>query len=121
MECRAVRGATTVKANTPQAIEEATTEVLQQIIRSNKIRIKDIVSVFFSVSVDLNAQFPAAAARKMGWTYVPMLCSYEVDVPGSLRQCVRVMLTYNTRTPQHKIKHQYLRDAVALRSDLMDI
>ncbi|MDR1997177.1 MAG: chorismate mutase [Candidatus Margulisbacteria bacterium] len=120
MECRAVRGATTVSTNTAQAIEEATTEVLQQIIRENKIRIKDIVSVYFSVSVDLNAQFPAAAARKMGWTYVPMLCTYEVDVPGSLRQCVRVLLTYNTRRPQYKIKHQYLRDAVLLRPDLVE-
>ena len=121
MECRAVRGAITVKANTPQAIEEATTEVLQQIIRANKIRIKNIVSVLFSVSVDLNAQFPASAARKMGWTYVPLMCSYEVDVPGSMRRCVRVMLTYNTRTPQHKIKHQYLREAAALRPDLMEM
>ena len=96
------------------------TEVLQQILWANKIRIKDIVSVWFTVSVDLNAQFPSVAARRMGWNYVPMLCSYEIDVPGSLRQCVRVILTYNTRKAQHKIKHQYLRDAVVLRPDLME-
>ena len=109
-----------MSANTAQAIEEATMELLQLIIRENKIRIKDIVSVYFSVSVDLNAQFPAAAARKMGWKYVPLLCTYEVDVPGSLRKCVRVLLTYNTRTPQHKIKHQYLRDTALLRPDLLE-
>ncbi|MDR2432038.1 MAG: chorismate mutase [Candidatus Margulisbacteria bacterium] len=120
MECRAVRGATTVANNTAREIEEATTEVLQKIIRENKIRIKDIVSAYFSVTVDLNAQFPAAAARKMGWTYVPMLCTYELDVPSSLRQCIRVLLTYNTRKAQHKIKHQYLRGATLLRPDLVE-
>lgn len=120
MRCRAVRGATTVEANTAQDIEDATTEVLQKIIRENKIRIEDIVSVNFSVSVDLDAQFPAVAARKMGWNYVPMLCSYEIDVPDSLRKCVRVLLTYNTRAPQHKIKHQYLRGAAVLRPDLAE-
>jgi chorismate mutase len=120
MECRAVRGATTVNTNTPQAIEEATIEMLQKIIRENRVRIKDIVSANFSVSVDLNAAFPATAARdKMGWINVPMLCSYEIDVPNSLRRCIRVMLTYNTRRPQHKIKHQYLREAALLRPDLV--
>lgn len=120
MESRGVRGATTVSMNTTQAIEEAAVELLQMIVRENKIKIKDIVSVYFSVSVDLNAQFPAVAARKMGWKYVPLLCTYEVDVPGSLRKCIRVLLTYNTRKPQHKIKHQYLREAVLLRPDLAE-
>jgi chorismate mutase len=121
MECRAVRGATTVNTNTALAIEEATIEMLQKVIRENKIRIKDIVSAAFSVSVDLNAAFPATAARdKMGWKFVPMLCTYEVDVPNSLRRCIRVMLTYNTRRPQHKIKHQYLRGAELLRPDLVE-
>ena len=119
MSCRAVRGAITVTENSAIAIENATAELLREIVRANKIKIRDIVHVIFSVTVDLNAQFPAVAARKLGWNQVPLLCTYELDVKNSLRKCVRVLLTYNTRAPQNKIKHQYLDGAEVLRPDLI--
>ena len=120
MTCRAVRGAITVEKNSVEAVESAAAELLLSIVQANKIKIPDIVSVIFSVSVDLNAQFPAVAARKLGWKYVPLLCTYELDVKGSLRKCLRVLLTYNTRAPQNKIQHQYLGGAAVLRPDLAD-
>ena len=118
-ECRSVRGAITVERNTAEAIESATAELLLAVIQENKIKIKDIVNIYFSVTVDLNAQFPAVAARRLGWKTVPMLCGYEIDVPGSLRQCIRVMLTCHSKIPQAKIKHQYLAGAEVLRPDLV--
>ena len=119
MTCRAVRGAITVAENSVEAVESAATELLLAIVQDNKIKTRDIVSVIFSATVDLNAQFPAVAARKLGWQYVPLLCTYELDVKGSLRKCLRVLLTYNTRTSQNKIKHQYLGGATVLRPDLV--
>ncbi|MDR1453441.1 MAG: chorismate mutase [Candidatus Margulisbacteria bacterium] len=117
--CRSVRGAITVERNTAEAIESATTELLLAVIQENKIKIKDIVNIYFSVTVDLNAQFPAVAARRLSWKTVPMLCGYEIDVPGSLRKCIRVMLTCHSKIPQAKIKHQYLAGAEILRPDLV--
>ena len=114
-----MRGAITVERNTAEAIEGATAELLLAVIQENKIKIKDIVNIYFSVTVDLNAQFPAVAARRLGWKTVPMLCGYEIDVPGSLRQCIRVMLTCHSKIPQAKIKHQYLAGAEVLRPDLV--
>ncbi|GBR76753.1 chorismate mutase [Candidatus Termititenax persephonae] len=119
MTCRAVRGAITVEENSAEAVESATRELLLSVVQANRIKIKDIVQVIFSVTVDLNAQFPAVAARKLGWQYVPMLCTYELDVLGSLRKCIRLLLTCHTRTPQNKIKHCYLGGAVVLRPDLV--
>jgi chorismate mutase len=87
-------------------------------IRVNGIKPEDVGSAVFSLTRDLDAEFPALAARQLGWLDVPLLCTYEVDVPGSLRRCVRVLLHWNTERPQSEIQHIYIKDAVKLRPDL---
>jgi chorismate mutase len=119
MSCRAVRGAITVKENSEEEISLATVELLRSIIGANAIVVDDIVSVLFTVTKDINAQFPATAARRLGWKYVPMLCSYEIDVKKSMKKCIRVLLTFNSNKKQEEIHHQYLRDAEKLRADLV--
>lgn len=116
--CRGVRGATTVEANTKEAILKATRQLLALIIRRNGIETKDVASAIFTVTRDLNAEFPALAARQMGWLDVPLLCGYEVEVPGSLMSCVRILLHWNTSRSQTDIHHVYIHDAIALRPDL---
>jgi chorismate mutase len=119
MSCRAVRGAITVASNTEAEIVTATKELLLAIVENNQINPADIVSILFTVTKDLNAQFPANAAHVLDWKLVPMLCSYEIEVKKSLRKCIRIMLTFNTAKNQNQIKHQYLREALKLRPDLM--
>ncbi|MBU6174035.1 MAG: chorismate mutase [Planctomycetes bacterium] len=116
--CRGVRGATTVEANTRDAILKGTRQLLALMIRRNEINPEDVASAVFSVTKDLNAEFPALAARQLGWLEVPLLCGYEVEVPGSLGLCVRIMLHWNTSKTQKEIHHVYIHDAVALRPDL---
>jgi chorismate mutase len=116
--CRGVRGATTVEANTREAILKGTRQLLALIIRRNEIDPLDVASAVFTVTKDLNAEFPALAARQMGWLDVPLLCGYEVEVPGSLSLCVRIMLHWNTTKSQKEIQHVYIHDAVSLRPDL---
>jgi chorismate mutase len=116
--CRGVRGATTVEANTREAILKATRQLVALVVRRNGIDPKDIASAIFTVTRDLNAEFPALAARQMGWLDVPLLCGYEVEVPGSLMSCVRILLHWNTTVQQKDIHHVYIHDAVALRPDL---
>jgi len=116
--CRGVRGATTVEANSRDAILKGTRQLLALMIRRNEINPEDVASAVFSVTKDLNAEFPALAARQLGWLEVPLLCGYEVDVPGSLGLCVRIMLHWNTSKTQKEIHHVYIHDAVALRPDL---
>ena len=116
--CRGVRGATTVEANTREAILNSTRQLLALIIRRNGIQTKDIASAIFTVTSDLNAEFPALAARQMGWLDVPLLCGYEVEVPGSHMSCVRILLHWNTHRTQTEIHHVYIHDAIALRPDL---
>ena len=118
MRCRGVRGATTADANTREAILAATRQLLALMIRINGIEPQDVGSAIFSLTRDLDAEFPALAARQLGWLDVPLLCTYEVDVPGSLRRCVRVLMHWNTDKPQHEIHHVYVKDAVKLRPDL---
>jgi chorismate mutase len=118
MRCRGVRGATTVEANTRDEILSSTRQLLALMIRANGIEPEDVASAMFSVTSDLNAEFPALAARQLGWIDVPLLCTYEVDVPGSLRRCIRVLVHWNTETPQHQIKHVYIKEATRLRPDL---
>jgi chorismate mutase len=115
---RGIRGAITVTENTATAIKEATKEMLQKIMAENQIAIKDIASAIFSVTEDLNAAFPAAAAREIGWDKVPLFCTKEIPVPGSLKLCIRVLLHVNTEKHQDDIKHIYLRKAASLRMDL---
>ncbi len=116
---RGIRGAIDVAANNKKEILEATTELLQKIIDENEVAREDISAVIFTLTRDLNAVFPAEAARQLGWTDVPLFCSVEVDVPGALPRCIRVlMLVYTSRKSQN-VKHQYLKGATALREDIV--
>lgn len=119
--CRGVRGATTVDANDREQILVATRQMLALMVRRNGIAPSDIGSVTFSVTKDLDAEFPALAARQLGWLHVPLLCTYEISVPDSLPRCIRVLLNWNTRMPQDQIQHVYVRGAIALRPDLSKI
>jgi chorismate mutase len=119
MTTRGIRGATTVVADEPELILEATRELLERIFKENRgLRREDLGSVVFTMTGDLTSAFPAQAAREMGWGLVPMMCAQEIPVPGSLPKVVRALLHWNTETPQSEVKHVYLRDAVKLRPDL---
>lgn len=115
--CRGVRGATTVAENTRNAILEATREMLFIIIRVNDIRPGDLASAYFTTTVDLDATYPALAARQLGWYDVALMCGHEMQVPGGLAHCIRVMLHWNTARTAREIVHVYLRDAKNLRPD----
>jgi chorismate mutase len=91
--------------------------LLALMIHLNGIRSKDVASAIFTTTPDLSAAFPATAARQLGWLDVPLMCSHEIDVPGSLNRCIRVLVHWNTTTPQHEIQHVYLKEAQALRPD----
>lgn len=115
--CRGVRGATTCDDNTRAAILSATRELLNQMVARNGIALPDVASVIFTTTADLMAEFPAVAAREMGWQQVPMLCTHEMTVPHGLPRCIRVLLHWNTDRSPERIRHVYLRGAVALRPD----
>ena len=117
MRCRGVRGAITVDANTPELILEATTELLQEIMRANDLSVEDVASAFFTTTRDLNAEFPAVAANRLGFTEIALLCGHEMDVPGSLPMCLRVLLHVNTEKGPNQLVHPYLRGAKVLRPD----
>lgn len=110
---KAIRGAITVRENTPEAIDEATRALLEEIARRNDLRVEEIVSVLFSLTPDLNASFPARAARSMGWD-IPMLDVQEVAVPGALPCCLRVLVHVQRDQP---VQHAYLRGAQELRPE----
>jgi chorismate mutase len=118
MLVRGVRGATTVEANSVEAILEATRELLAAMLKANETDIEDIASAFFSTTVDLNAEFPAVAARDLGWTNVALMCGHEMNKPGGLPMCLRILLHVNTDKPARDIKHIYLRGARVLRPDI---
>ena len=117
MECRGIRGAITVPENSKEAIRAATKELLQKMIRINEVKISDITCILFTTTSDLNAAFPAAAARELGWTQVPLLCGHEMNVPGSLPSCLRVLVLYNTDKKNEDMVHVYLGGAVTLRDE----
>ena len=119
--CRGVRGATTVEANTREEILTATRQLLALMIRQNGIESEDVASAVFTLTHDLDAEFPALAARQLGWLEVPLLCTNELDVPGSLRRCVRILVYWNTTKLQREIRHVYVKGAVKLRPDLCDL
>ncbi|MBF9134510.1 chorismate mutase [Plantactinospora sp. S1510] len=118
MALRAIRGATQVEANERELILEATTELVTEVMTRNELMIDDVVSVLFTTTSDLTAEFPAAAARKLGFGEVPMLCASEIDVPGALPRVVRLMAYAETERTRGDIRHVYLRGAVALRRDI---
>ena len=117
MPCRGVRGATTAEDNSPEEILKATRQLLALMIRQNGIRAEDVSSAVFSTTTDLDAEFPALAARQLGWIDVALMCVHELDVPGSLRRCIRVLLHWNTDKPAAEIVHVYVKEAAQLRPD----
>jgi chorismate mutase len=112
---RGIRGATQVSENTVEAIEDAVAEMCREICSRNRIEPSEIVWGIFTVTNDLNADFPARAARAGGWGSVPMICSQEIPVPGSMPRVIRVLLHVDSDGPRN---HVYLRGAEALRPDL---
>jgi chorismate mutase len=118
MNCRGVRGAITVKENEREEILRGTRRLLAWMIHANGIRKEDVASVIFTATPDLNAAFPAAAARQIGWDGVPLLCTHEMGVPGALPRCIRILIHWNTERSQAEITHVYLEGAASLRPDL---
>ncbi len=118
IRCRGVRGATTVEHNTREEMLKATRQLLALIIRQNGIDPEDVASAIFTTTSDLNAEFPALAARQLGWLDVPLICTHEISVPGSLPRCIRILLLWNTNKAQQEIAHVYVRGASCLRPDL---
>jgi len=111
-----IRGATTAKQNSKSSIIAATTELLETLTSENGVSLETIAAVFFTTTNDLNAEFPAAAARKLGWEHVPLLGSLEIDVPNAPKYCIRVMMLINTQKTNTEIKHIYLHGAQDLRN-----
>jgi chorismate mutase len=117
---RGIRGATTVDRNTREAILDATDELLRLLIEANDIHPDDVASAIFSTTPDLDAEFPAVAARQhFGWTHVALSCTHEMAVPGSLPMCLRILLHVNTDKAQDEVTHVYARGARVLRPDLL--
>ena len=115
MWCRGIRGATIAKENTEESILEATTELLEHLIRVNDIKPEYIAYAMFTTTVDLNAEYPAVAARKLGWGDNALLCGHEMNVPKGLKKVIRVMVLINTDKDIKDIKHIYMKEARQLR------
>jgi len=121
MPCRGVRGATTADENTSEAILRATRELLALLIRQNGIQPEDVASAIFSTTPDLDAEFPALAARQLNWMNVALMCTHELSVPGGLERCIRVLIHWNTEKSADEIVHVYIKGAVNLRPDLSNL
>lgn len=115
--CRGVRGATTVENDTAAEIIQATEELLSMMIAANEMNPEDVASIIFTTTPDLNAEYPALAARNLGWMDSALLCGHEMNVPQGLPKCVRVLVHWNTAKSLKEIKHIYLKDALSLRPD----
>lgn len=115
MYCRGIRGATTVEQNNHEEIFVATKELLTMIIQQNELDPEDVASIIFTVTADLDAEFPALAARDLGWTGVPLLCAREIPVPDSQPRCIRILLHVNTTRSADEMQHVYIREAANLR------
>jgi chorismate mutase len=124
MPCRGIRGAITVEHNTADEILEATRSLLETIVEKNALSADnlrhDMVSIIFTMTKDLDALYPAVAARHMGWTNVPLLCMQELAIAGSLKRCIRVLVHWNTDRMQSEMRHIYLGGAQILRPDLVE-
>lgn len=114
---RGVRGATTVAENSAEEILAATRELLYTMIQANGIEPEAVASAYFTTTVDLNATYPALAARQLGWFDVALLCGHEMEVPGSLNRCIRILLHWNTTRRADEVIHVYLHGAHGLRPD----
>ncbi len=115
---RGLRGAITVASDDAPAILAAAKRLLSEMTARNGVELDDIASILFSLTPDLHAAFPALGAREMGWVHVPMLHFAEIDVPGSLQHCIRVLMHVNTTHAQDALVHVYLDGAIVLRPDL---
>ncbi|RKY84692.1 chorismate mutase [candidate division KSB1 bacterium] len=116
LQCRGVRGATIVSANTKESILAATKELLVEMTQANEIEIKNIAAIFFTTTPDLNAEFPAAATRVLGWpSNLALLCGHEMNVPNDLPRCLRIMMLVNTEREPEEITHVYLGEAKRLK------
>ncbi len=119
MVVRGIRGAITVESDQPEAIWAATRRLLQAIQQANPaFQPADAASVLFTATPDLNAAFPAEAARQLGWNETPLICAQEIPVPGALPRCIRVLIHWNCDLPQSAVRHVYLGEAARLRPDL---
>ena len=122
MPVRGIRGATTAPTNTEEAITQATEELLRELKLRNDLDVAEICFAYFTTTHDLTAEYPAYAARRLGWLDVPLLCGHDMDVklpnPRGIRMCIRVLLLYNTPRPQSSMRFAYLRGADAIRADL---
>ena len=116
MWCRGIRGATTCRANTKEDILEATRELLLRIVEANSVATEDVCSITLTTTSDLNAEFPAVAARELGWTDMALLCGHEMAVQGALGRCIRVLMLVNTEKQSSDMVHVYLREATSLRA-----
>jgi chorismate mutase len=119
---RGIRGATTATANTAEAITDATEELLSELVRLNDLDPEEIAFAYFTTTPDLNAEYPAIAARRLGWLDVPLLCGHDMNVPQpnprAVPMCIRILLLYNSPRPQSTMRFAYLRGADAIKADL---
>jgi len=118
MLCRGIRGATVAAGNTKTDILSATRELLHKMIEANHVEKEAVACVLFTMTSDLDAEFPAVAARQLGWTEEALVCSQELSVPGSLPRCIRILILFNTDKKSDEIKHVYIRGAEVLRQPL---
>jgi chorismate mutase len=119
---RGIRGATTATGNEAGAIVEATSELLEELVSRNDIRTEEIAFAYFTTTRDLDAEFPALAARRLGWLDVPLLCGHDMEVqqpnPRGVSLCIRIVILYNTDRAQSEMRHAYLRGAQVIKQDL---
>ncbi len=118
MLSRAIRGASTLKTDTAAEMREVVVELLEEMMRSNEVEIDLISSIFFTATTDIHSIFPAAAARELELSQVPLMCAQELEIEGSLKMAIRVLMTINTERKPSELKHIYLRGATSLRPDL---
>jgi chorismate mutase len=118
MRVRALRGAVTAEEDTKDEIISSTTELLEEMLDRNDVATDDVVFIIFTSTADLTAEFPAAAARKIGLSHIPVICARELDVAGSLPRTVRAMMLFNTDKAREALRHVYLKEARQLRMDL---
>ena len=112
---RGLRGATTADANTAESILEATKELLTRLIETNNVDLDDIAATIFTTTQDLNAEFPAAAARQLGWEHIALMCGHEMSVPNAPDRCIRVLMLVNTDKAAQELSNVYVRGAENLR------
>ncbi len=117
LRCRGIRGATTASANTEAEILGVTRELLTRLISANQVSVDDVAAIIFTATPDLNATFPARAARELGYVNTPLMCGQEISVPGAPEKCLRILLLVNTAKGPEQITHVYLRGAAALRQE----